>query len=448
MKMDNYIEIEDAVIAAGTFNILAEVKKNQPIEVFKQTADMVYNKNIKSIKEKTQIKIAFLIAYSSMWSCEKLYSMLSENKRYATYIIVSPVGFGSPEFQMEQYQESLNFFIENQYKTIGSYDMGERRELTFEEMGNPDIVMHLYPFYKDFPDNTNILNFPLSVLNAYIPYGIMICGKTKMQFNMMSHMLYWKRFVEDELQKKMTEKYSDIGDWNVMVCGTLKMDELYANAPKKNESIWRISPRAGQNVKKIIYAPHYSIRDHAVMFSTFDYHGQFILKYAKEHENDTSWVIKPHPAMKKGCVDTGFMTEQEYEEYIDSWRKLPNAVVNTSGSYLDIFNTSDAMIFDSVSFLAEYLYVNKPALFLTRPEMSFNDFGERVRKVHYQCEGKDLNSIQLFLDRLLIGQEDEKLAERKAFFEEYLDYYNKNNGKLAAEIIVDYLDQTFSVRKI
>ena len=37
-----------------------------------------------------------------------------------------------------------------------------------------------------------------------------------------------------------------------------------------------------------------------------------------------------------------------------------------TGEYLAYFASSDAMILDSVSFMAEYLYVHKPALFLTR----------------------------------------------------------------------------------
>ena len=46
------------------------------------------------------------------------------------------------------------------------------------------------------------------------------------------------------------------------------------------------------------------------------------------------------------------------------------------GEYRAYFASSDAMILDSVSFMAEYLYVHKPALFLTREGERFNEFGE------------------------------------------------------------------------
>ena len=58
------------------------------------------------------------------------------------------------------------------------------------------------------------------------------------------------------------------------------------------------------------------------------------------------------------------------------------------GDYNDLFLTSDAMIHDSMSFIAEYLYVMKPSLFLMNDpdiENRLNDFGRMAVRQHYHA---------------------------------------------------------------
>ena len=86
------------------------------------------------------------------------------------------------------------------------YDIQKNRYKSWEEIGMPDIVFHLNPHYKAFAESSNICNFPLSILNVYIPYGIMIYGNVRQQYNQLSHMLYWKIFCETPLHKKKKKK--------------------------------------------------------------------------------------------------------------------------------------------------------------------------------------------------------------------------------------------------
>lgn len=99
----------------------------------------------------------------------------------------------------------------------------------------PDIVFHLNPHYKAFAESSNICNFPLSILNVYIPYGIMIYGNVRQQYNQLSHMLYWKIFCETPLHKEMASKYADIGDINVVCSGYVKMDTFFDTCLQEKE---------------------------------------------------------------------------------------------------------------------------------------------------------------------------------------------------------------------
>ena len=105
-----------------------------------------------------------------------------------------------------------------------------------------------------------------------------------------------------------------------------------------------------------------------------------------------------------------------------------------TGEYLAYFASSDAMILDSVSFMAEYLYVHKPALFLTREGERFNEFGEMIVSVLYRAAGTDYASVEHFLDVLL---ESDPLREtRENFFRQVLDYAD-DHGKSATQFIYD-----------
>ena len=125
--------------------------------------------------------------------------------------------------------------------------------------------------------------------------------------------------------------------------------------------------------------------------------------------------------LRVGAVQQGiFKSEEEYEEYLEMWRQLPNAQVIENGMYTDIFESSDAMILDSISFLGEYIYMHKPMLFLTRDRNTFNDFGKELVRVLYKTDGGNLEGI-------------------KNFVEKYMDYRNQN-GMLASEYIKQYID--------
>ena len=101
---------------------------------------------------------------------------------------------------------------------------------------------------------------------------------------------------------------------------------------------------------------------------------------------------------------------------------------------MDIFATSDGMIMDSASFLGEYLYVNKPLLFLTRKEQAFNSLGEKTLSCYYTAKGEDYIAIEQFVERVILQGEDMMEDIRTQVFAEELDYAD-TNGCSASEFI-------------
>lgn len=95
------------------------------------------------------------------------------------------------------------------------------------------------------------------------------------------------------------------------------------------------------------------------------------------------------------------------------------------------------MINDSISFLGEYLYVNKPLLFLTRPEQRFNELGKAVVDAHYQCSGRSYIEIEDFIVDVVIGGNDTRKKIREDIFERELDYVRMNGCKAGEYIFSD-----------
>ena len=119
---------------------------------------------------------------------------------------------------------------------------------------------------------------------------------------------------------------------------------------------------------------------------------------------------------------------------MNAWNDLPNAQVYTGAYYQDVFATSDGMIQDCASFTAEYQYMNKPMIYLTRNTQKHNKLGEEILKASYLVDGKDLEGIAAILQKIFIEGKDDKAAERKKVFDKYLNY-PKANGMLASEFI-------------
>lgn len=140
-------------------------------------------------------------------------------------------------------------------------------------------------------------------------------------------------------------------------------------------------------------------------------------------------------------VSTGILHNvEEYEEFLEKIESNPNARVLEEGNYLPLFDTSDAMINDSISFLGEYLYVNKPLLFLTRQEQRFNELGKAIVDAHYQCSGRDFKKIEDFLVNVVIDGNDTRKKIREDIFERELDYVRKNGCTAGEYIFLDISD--------
>ena len=135
-----------------------------------------------------------------------------------------------------------------------------------------------------------------------------------------------------------------------------------------------------QTKKKIIIAPHH----YASNYPNFKRYHKFFLDIAINYEDVIQFVFRPHPVLKETLYKEKDWGKKRTDKYFSEWDNLPNTQTEF-GEYRDMFLTSDAMILDSVSFMQEYLFTEKPLLVLRKEKdsESFNTFGEEVLKQHY-----------------------------------------------------------------
>ena len=155
-----------------------------------------------------------------------------------------------------------------------------------------------------------------------------------------------------------------------------------------------------------------------------------MLQMAEEYKGKVQFVFKPHPMLKEKLYKIDSWGVERTDKYYDGWESLPNGSF-VNGNYVDLFMTSDALIHDCSSFTAEYLYVNKPVMFLSKKEriQQFNVFADACFKVHYH--GASITDIESFIDNVINGV-DPMLEERTKFINAQL--IPKSNETVAGTI--------------
>lgn len=383
------------------------------------------------LAQKERIKVGFILYDASMWCGDELYHLFDRSERYEPTIYLclrKDVGAS------KKIQEDFRHGVEQlQLRGCSVVPVTQERETPVEA----DVLFCLTPYHQVLPKQADFMRMTPKTLLIHIPYALSITtyeGTWKSELAELS----WKQFVESEDRLAYFSAQSKGRFRHGYASGHPKMDGLAVHGDEMRFA-WKM---AQPDAKKIIWAPHWSIRG-GVEFATFQWNWQFFYDYAKEHP-ETSWIVKPHPNLLVTAVSYGiFSSEKEFQEYLDAWDSLPNAKVVTGAYYHEIFATSDAMVLDSGSFVAEYQYTGKPLLFLTRDTQKTNDFGHDLMQRLYRADGKDHAEIEDFIEDVVLRGNDTMQQERQAFFREHLDYIGRN-GKTASEFIFDEIDRGIS----
>ena len=389
------------------------------LKVYKQNQELS-----KKLKNKEKIRVAFLAIHSSVWKYDTLYRLMKKHPRFDPIIIVCPaVNFGY-ENMINVMNECYKRFCKG-YNCIKAYDNKNNSYIDIRKDIEPDIIFYTNP-YKGLIDDRYYINQYKDILTCYVPYYWGESALYDFSFNLEMQNLVWKLYSETKSHKKYSQQYAYNKGINTIVSGYPGIDNLI-NPQYQYKDVWKIKDRS---IKRIIWAPHHTISSSEIIhYSCFLNFYQDMIDFAKKYRNKIQIAFKPHPLLKVKLYN--YWGKEKTDSYYKEWETMPNSMLS-EGDYIDLFLSSDGIIHDSGSFIAEYLYTRKPALHtMTNPKTyeEFNEIGKQCLDVYYHAKNK--NEIEAFIINLINGK-DELFEARNKFITTNL---MPPNHKLASENI-------------
>ena len=127
--------------------------------------------------------------------------------------------------------------------------------------------------------------------------------------------------------------------------------------------------------------------------------------------------------LENSVCEYNLMTKEEYQNYLSEWKNLDNANVYDKGEYFDVFKTSDLLITDCSSFLAEYYPSKKPIIFLNRKDRApFDAFGNIIKKGFYIAN--NFQEVEELLANIAQNKNDNLKKTREKILQKH--FYMKN----------------------
>lgn len=396
-----------------------------------------HRRELERVRSKEKINVVFILVHKSIWKYEGVYRIMEKDEIFNPVVIICPFTAYGQELMLEEMNQAYDLFVENGYNVIKTYNEGTGEWLDVKKDLNPDIICFTYP-WNATKEQFCIENY-LDKLTCYVPYGYKCSRLNNAHYNKPMQNFTWKFFIETSIHKKLATKYAQNQAVNAVVTGYPGMDVL---VEKKAFNIdpWKIKNKC---IKRIIWAPHHSIpgTNSMLSLSTFMDYSNFFFDMADKYRNSIQIAFKPHPVLRKKLSYNDVWGQKRTEEYFEKWKNLENGLLS-EGDYINLFATSDGMIHDGASFLIDYLYTDKPAMYLIREndiENNFNELGKQAFSCHYHAREKEV--VEDFI-KMIIDEKDSKSTERKEIFEKYV---KPPNNTTASKNIYEIIKKECSI---
>lgn len=381
------------------------------------------------VRKKQNVKVAFFLTHQSVWKYDVLYNLMLQHPKFEPQLFVCPVVNYGQDNMLFEMNKTFESFKNKGYDVIQTYDAKTEKYVDVKRVFSPDIVFYTNP-YEGLQDYQYYVKHFAKTLTCYVPYAVMMVNY-EFVYNLSFHNLVWKIFSESPIHKEIASTIQKRKGSNMLVTGYPGFDPLLTT--KNPKDVWKNKNRA---FKRIIWAPHHSMTDFNKVANFLEYY-DFFLELAKTYNDKVQIAFKPHHLLRVKLEGDSFWGKEKTDLYYNQWAKLENGQLEDA-YYTDLFLTSDALIHDCGSFMAEYLITGKPSLFMIREELItdyWNTFGEKALAVHYQSR----NQKQLihFIENVVLKEDDWMKEERNTFVENNLLPKNKLT---ASENILHHLE--------
>lgn len=385
-----------------------------------------YKKKVELMrKRKTKIKVAFLVLFKQSFSFEPLFKKMVDDDMFDPYIVAIPNVLRSMVYQNDLYRDTFES-LKGRFGDRVIHGYIERLNKYVELGDEYDIIVFTNPYEIYEHPFHNVKYFEKrNVLSIYVNYGFLI---TKYSDEMISENIFssvWKYLLETDYHMEYYRTKSIIGGSNAILTGFVKMDDLYKEK-KLNDG--RIT---------IIIAPHHTVADNPIInLSNFVRYSDFFLELPERYP-EVDFIFRPHPLLFVHLKVNKIWNEVKIEDYLRRIDSIPNMVYDNSDYYLDKFANSDAIIHDCGSFMAEYLYTNKPCCYMIKNNEQLTNsllpFGQGCLDCYYKAFNE--TDIINFIEEVVINGNDYLKEKRTGFSSDKVMV----NYPHSSELFIEYL---------
>jgi len=366
----------------------------------------------RKVQQGKKIKVCFLAMNLGMWRYQRVYELFKRDSRFETVIVLCPnVQFDELE-QERNLQQLRDFF---NFRGISFVDWDEHQDKSLADLSNdinPDIIFYPQQYRGIYYDEQSYRRC-VDKLLCLSPYGI-ANEEEDWTYNTDFHNRAWKLFYTNSLELKAAQRLAINRGRNVVVTGYTNMTEYLS---PETVDVWNIKQ---PEVKRLIWAPHYSINadEDELYLSNFLWMAEGMVEIAKQYRDRLQIAFKPHPKLRTRLYQHPDWGLERTDKYYQLWDEMPNTQLET-GLFIDLFKTSDAMVHDCDSFQVEYLYVNKPVMFVKQSieQQNTTELCKRAIDCHYI--GRSMDDIKRFVE-MVLRDVDTMKEQRLQFFNNYL----------------------------
>lgn len=389
------------------------------------------------VKKKNKIKVVFLVIHQSVWKVESVFIKMLNDPFFEPEILICPAAKLNEKQMKHEMELTYQLFARKGYPVQKALtDQGQWLKL---EQLKPDLVFFTNPhpvthaeYYEQAYTN---------YLSCYVPYHHEVgsYGNNIDQYNSNFHNSMWLIFASHHASFDLFYNAQAAKAANVVVTGYPAMEELLE---KKNSGVFNDAWKTNDGRLRVIWAPHHTIDDPVLPYSNFLRYAEKMQQLSIQHKETMVWSYKPHPVLKEKLYLHSNWGKKKTDDFYSFWSGQEFTQLD-EGEYVDLFLSSDLMIHDSGSFLAEYLYLEKPVLYLISKQNDlsyFSSFGLNALKA---CElGYEFEDIQKFINQALAKSLGVKKPHADFIADEVLPYFfNKSPSTDIVKLIKEGLKQ-------
>ena len=420
-KFDSHVDLFTAM--SNLLNLLQSDRTLQVREGVSRFAKMLR-------RQQPKMHIVFLTQEFSLWpSFQSVWEAFQERDDVTCQLVVS-YDYETTRIPWTDYNEMVTAYRNNGYPAIPWKEYDLMKDC-------PDMVFYMKPYERR---RSNPLLLMIETVKEYVPYTVFISycfdvqgGKNlyKFFYGMPAFYHMWRIIGYSKFYRDMMAKYGYRNAENVAMLGHPKYDTSYrvAHDDRYLNPSWQ-AKIAGRPV--VLWNSHFSIQPNEGV-GTF-YRWRFVLRdYLLAHP-DLVLLWRPHPIFWELIDQRKVASKEQLVAWIDAFAALPNVILDKSGDYRHAFRTSDAMISDATTFLAEYRPSGKPILFTPKPDGEFVINPAYVNGLRSALIPQDMVA---FLESVRLGTIQAE-SEGGSFFEEQVGECDGHVGeRIAAYVIAE-----------